>query len=225
MKTRAKGVPAAVFLAASLVHISAAEPPTGQPGVSSAAPDPVEISNRLYTGILKVRAEQLRISNSLVAGHKFPEWPVVGFRPSVATNSPLAETNAIFGQATNGCRLGLRLDKTVVRAGQPVTIFVTIQNLGESGLYYVTTSLGLPWFCQFKVVDEAGNQARRLPSEAPPGWSARGDTLSSGQEDRYEIRLDRLFVLPPGGKYSIYAEKGVGGAKVSAGPAVLQVER
>jgi hypothetical protein len=225
MNISVKGIPAAVFLAASLVRISAAEPPTGQPGVSSAAPDPVEISNRLYTGILKVRAEQLRISNSMVAGHKFPEWPVVDRRQAVPSNSPLAETNAIYGQATNGCRLGLRLEKTVVRAGQPVTVFVTIQNLGKSGLYYVDTSRELPWFCQFKVVDEAGNQARRLPSEAPEVWGGRGGTLSPGQEDRYEIRLDRLFVLPPGGKYSIYAEKGVGGAKVSAGPAVLQVER
>jgi hypothetical protein len=225
-KISIKSAQAVALLTLLLVETKAAEPLAGQPGVSSGAPDPVEISNRHYTGTLKAREDWLRISNTLVSrAIKPPEWPLVDRRPSVASNSSLAETNAIYGQATNGCRLGLRLEKPAVRAGQPVTIFVTIQNLSKSGLYYPWTSHELPWFCHFNVVDKAGNQVRQLPSEAPYVWSGRGETLSPGEEDRYEIRLDRLFVLPAGGKYFICAQKIVAKAEVSAGPAVLQVER
>jgi len=81
----------------------------------------------------------------MVAGHKFPQWPLVDHLRVVASNSSVAETNAIYGQATNGCRWSCGWRKTFVRAGQPVTIFVTIQNVGKSKLYYSWTSLELPW--------------------------------------------------------------------------------
>jgi hypothetical protein len=232
MKMSIKGFPCAL-LSLFLLEARAAGGPS-QPDEPSPTPGSVVISNMIQASVLRAREEQARnqqliLSNFMASRTlKEPEWPLVRQR-SETMASTSAETNVLYGQATNGCRLGLRLETNVVFSGSSITIYVAILNGSDQPVFYRHSSLEIPWFCEFTVIDERGNELPPLLGARPYFGSTRWGDLSPGFRDEYEIRLDRIYRFDKEGKYFIYAKKFFSRVKsevqlqVEAGPAVLQI--
>lgn len=206
-----------------------------QPGGPSATPDSVVISNILCDRVLQAREEQARnlrliLSNFMASrGLKGPEWSIIGQRASALDRSLAKDTNVISGPITNGCRLFLRLGTNAVPLGDPITVYVVIQNDSDQAIFYNTSSLEIPWFCEFTVLDERGKEPPPTVVERPYFGSNKGVDLVPGRQDEYEIRLDRIYSIKVEGRYSIYAKKVfqrvASGAisKITAGPAILHL--
>jgi hypothetical protein len=163
------------------------------------------------------------IRTALSNAPAFPE-PVVLNEDVLPLAAP--PTNAVVGSVTNGCQLALLPEKPVVGLGEPVTLFVSLRNVSQASLTCFTTTREAPWFCEFRAVNEAGEDLVDR-TVLPAFWSSKGGSFDPQTQILCEVRLDRIFRFQNPGKFLIYAKKSMSASglrsEVFAGPATIQV--
>jgi Ca-activated chloride channel family protein len=199
--------------AAALGVLSAAPPPASTPLVKRGRSPVPEASHREADG--PARPEDFRASR--------PVEPETGLEPRDETGAGAELRSAAPGRVV----VRVSADRAQVRAGDPVTLTVTLENRGGAAVDAAATLALGDGRLRLRVVDATWKETRlgAPPAGTPFPRPASNRALAPGEARRFTIRLsprDAAF-LAKAGVYHLFVEGGALGAASDSNRITLRV--